>query len=114
MASIRHTEFAPFVLDLIDFMEQKIRTGLDDEGARTKAVGEAAGVAPLLHGRLCENEAAQAQAMLLLDKQMYDADAAKWWADLAGVDRAEFEEQALDLLALLAVLRQVAAAGAGT
>jgi hypothetical protein len=114
MTSARHTEFAPFVLDLVDFMEQKIRMGLDDEGARAKAVGDAAGVAPLLRGRLCENEAAQAQAMLLLDKQMYDADAAKWWADLAGVDRAEFEKQATDLLALLAVLRQVAAASGGT
>jgi hypothetical protein len=51
--------------------------------------------------------------MLLLDKQMYDADAAKWWADLAGVDRAAFEKQAADLLALLAVLRQVAAGGVG-
>ena len=45
---------------------------------------------------------------------MYDADAAKWWADLAGVDRAAFEKLAADLLALLAVLRQVAAASAGT
>ena len=44
---------------------------------------------------------------------MYDADAAKWWADLAGVDRAAFEKQAADLLALLAVLRQVAAGGVG-
>ena len=57
MTYIRHTEFAPFVLDLVDFMEKKIRMGLDDEGARAKAVGDAAGVAPLLHGRLCENEA---------------------------------------------------------
>jgi len=114
MTSTRHTEFAPFVLDLVDYMEQKIRTGLDDEGARAKAVGDAAGVAPLLRGRLCENEAAQAQAMLLLDRQMYDADAVKWWADLAGVDRAEFEKQAADVLALLALLRQVAAASAGT
>ena len=37
----------------------------------------------------------------------------KWWADLAGVDRAAFEKQAADLLALLAVLRQVAAGGVG-
>ena len=44
---------------------------------------------------------------------MYDADAAKWWADLAGVDRAAFEKQAADLLPLLAVLRQVAAGGVG-
>jgi hypothetical protein len=110
MTSPRHTEFAPFVIDLVDFMEKRIRAALDDETARIKAVGDAAGVVPLLRDRLNENEPAKAQAMLVLDKQIYDTDGPKWWADLAGMDRPEFEIQAADLLGWLALLRQVVAA----
>ena len=52
MTSPRHTEFAPFVIDLVDFMEKRIRAALDDETARIKAVGDAAGVIPLLRDHL--------------------------------------------------------------
>ena len=110
MTSKRHTEFMSFILDLIDFMEARIREGLDDEGARAKAVNDAASVVPLLRDRLSDNETAQAQAILLLDNQMYDANAAKWWAELARMDRAEFAKHAADLMRLLAMLRHVAAA----
>jgi hypothetical protein len=110
MTSPRHTEFAPFVIDLVDFMEKRIRAALDDETARIKAVRDAAGVVPLLRDRLNENEPAKAQAMFLPDEPMYGADTAKWWADLAGMNRPEFEIQAADLLGWLALLRQVVAA----
>jgi hypothetical protein len=71
----------------------------------------------LLRDRLTENEAVQAQFMLVFDEQMFDADAAKWWTETARMDRPEFEERAADLVGpggKLAVLRQVAAASAGT
>jgi hypothetical protein len=48
--------------------------------------------------------------MLVLDKQIYDTDGPKWWVDLAGMDRPEFEIQAADLLGWFALLRQVVAA----
>ncbi|MCK1516115.1 hypothetical protein IVB22_26950 [Bradyrhizobium sp. 190] len=116
MTSTRRTEFAAFVLDLIDFMEEKIREGLLGEASRPGAVAEAAGVVPLMRDRLTENEVVQAQFMLVFDEQMFDADAAKWWTDLARMDRAEFEKRAADLVdpgAKLAALRQVAAAAGG-
>jgi hypothetical protein len=117
MTSTRHTEFTPFVLDLLDFMEEKISEGLKDDASRIGAISEAAGVVPLLRGRLSENEDAQARFMLVFDNQMYDADAAKWWADLAGMDRPAFEKQAADLVrphGVLAMLREVAAASTDT
>jgi hypothetical protein len=46
----------------------------------------------------CKNEVVQAQFMLVFDAQMFDADAPKWWSDLAQMDRAEFEERAADLV----------------
>ncbi|SIN82780.1 hypothetical protein SAMN05443247_00012 [Bradyrhizobium erythrophlei] len=48
MPSNRRTEFAPFVLDLLDFMEEKIREAIDNESSRPAAVSEAAGAVPLL------------------------------------------------------------------
>jgi hypothetical protein len=113
MTSNRRTEFAPFVLDLLDFMEEKISEAVADEASRAGAISEAAGVIPLLRDRLSENETAQAQAIFLLDNQMYDADAAKWWADLACMDPAEFAKQADELARLLAVLRHVAVTAFG-
>ena len=53
--------------------------------------------------------------MLVFDAQMFDADAAKWWSDLAQIGRAEFEKLAADLIApvgKLPALRKVAAASA--
>ena len=38
----RRTEFTDFVLDLLDFMEEKLREALEDDASRIGAVGEAA------------------------------------------------------------------------
>ena len=46
MASARRTEFATFVLDLLDFMDEKIREATDNEASRSGAIVEAAGVVP--------------------------------------------------------------------
>jgi hypothetical protein len=56
MPSTRHTEFAPFVLDLLDFIVEKLREAVADETCQTAAVSEAAGALPLLRDRLRENE----------------------------------------------------------
>jgi hypothetical protein len=72
---------------------------------------------PLIRDRLRENDVAKTGFMLVFDEQMFDADAAKWWTEFALMDRAEFEKRAADLVrpqGVLAMLRQVAAAGAGT
>jgi hypothetical protein len=65
MPSTRHTEFAPFVLDLLDFMEEKLREAIADDPSQADAVSEAAGVLPLLRDRLRENEEVQATFILV-------------------------------------------------
>jgi hypothetical protein len=117
MPSNRRTEFAAFMLDLLDFMEEKIREAIDDECSRSAAISEAAGAVPVLRDRLRENEVAQAQFMLVFDAQMFDADAAKWWSDLEQMDRTEFEKLATDLVGpkgTLVALRKVAETSATT
>lgn len=66
MTSRRRTEFAAFVLDLLDFIEEKIQESLDDEASRAAAVGEAAGAVPVLRDRLRENDVVSAQFVLAL------------------------------------------------
>jgi hypothetical protein len=43
MTSTPRTELASFVLDLVDFVEEKLPEGLADESLRAAAVDEAAG-----------------------------------------------------------------------
>jgi len=113
MLSMRRTEFAAFVADLLDFIEEKIREAIETETSRPAAIAEAAGAVAQLRDRLRENEDVQATFILLLDAQMYDAHAAQWWADLARMDRPEFEKLAAVLVGpqgALEALRKVASA----
>ncbi|MBR0944381.1 hypothetical protein ABIF65_009295 [Bradyrhizobium japonicum] len=41
MPSIRRTEFADFVADLLDFIEEKIRDAVENETSRPAAIAEA-------------------------------------------------------------------------
>jgi hypothetical protein len=110
MPSSRHTEFTPFVLDLLDFMEERLREAIADEASQAGAASEAAGVLPLLRDRLRENEVVQAQYILVFSDYLYSPHAADWWTGFARMDRPAFGNEAEALLGLLAVLRQVVAA----
>jgi hypothetical protein len=114
ITSPRRTELVPFILDIPDFMDEKISEAVADETSRRGAVSEAAGVVPLLRDRLRENEVVQAQFILVFSEYLYGPHVAKWWAEFARMGREAFEKEAESLVGLLAVLRQVAAAGAGT
>ncbi|MCK1463455.1 hypothetical protein IVB34_35140 [Bradyrhizobium sp. 2] len=106
----RRTEFEAFVLDLADFIEEKVREALDDEECRTAAIGEAAGAIPVLRDRLRENEVVQTNFILVLDARFEARYAAEWWEGFAKMDRGEFEEAARDLVGpdgRLAVLRRI-------
>ncbi|MHC2674462.1 hypothetical protein ACVI1J_006625 [Bradyrhizobium diazoefficiens] len=103
----RRTEFAAFVLDLLDLMEEKLREALEDESSRIGAVGEAAGAVPVLRDRLRENEAVQATFILVLGNMLEERWAPEWWEDFARLKRGEFERVAGDLEGRLSTLRTV-------
>jgi hypothetical protein len=114
MTSARRTEFMFSILDLIDFIDEKICEAIADESLRAAAVSEAAGALPLLRVRLREDEVVQAQFILVFSEYLYGPFVAQWWTEFARMDREAFEKEAEALVGRLAVLRQVAAAGAGT
>jgi hypothetical protein len=66
------TPTTDFVLDLLDFMEEKLREALRDETSRVGAVNEAAGAVPVLRDRPRENELVQTQFMLVLGNELFE------------------------------------------
>lgn len=89
----RLTDFADFVLDLLDFMEEKLREALADENSRVAAIGEGAGAVPLLRDRLREDELVQTRFMLVFHNELYEPYATERWRDLARMPRADFEAE---------------------
>jgi len=71
MTPQRHTEFAPFMFDLLDFIEEKLGEGIADDACQAGSVSEAVGVRPLLRDRLREDEVVQAQFILVFSDYLY-------------------------------------------
>jgi hypothetical protein len=115
MTTTRRTALAPFLLDLLDFMEEKIREAMADEASQVGAISEAAGALPLLRYRLREDDVTKAQFVLIFYDYLYEPHVTEWWAIFARMDRATFEKQAAALVGsdgIFPVLR-VMAAGPG-
>lgn len=112
----RRTEFAAFILDLLDFMEEKLREAQRDEASRAGAVNEAAGTVAPLRDRLRENELVQTQFMLVFDNELYEPHATGRWRGLARMPRADFEAEAEAFLkpdGTFAALRAIVRAAQG-
>ncbi len=92
------TEFTAFVLDLLDFVEEKIGEALETEDSRRAALSEAAGAIPVLRERLRENDVVNAHFILALHNMIEERWASEWWEDFAKMDRGEFERTARDLV----------------
>jgi hypothetical protein len=99
------TEFSAFVLDLLDFLEEKIAEAVGAESSRAAAIGEAAGAIPLLRERVREDQVLDTHFILALNNRYEARWAADWWEDFARMDRAEFERNARELIELVSILR---------
>lgn len=108
----RRTDFAAFILDLLDFMEEKIEEAIETEDWRIGAIAESAGAVPVLRDRLRENEVVQANFILVLGNMIEERWASEWWDGFAKMDRADFEKIARDLVepeGRLSILRSIVA-----
>jgi hypothetical protein len=94
----RRTEFAAFVLDLLDFIEEKIQEAMENKPSRIAAIGEAAGAIPVLRDRLRENDVANTQCILALGNMIEERWASEWRDDFTKVERGEFERIGRDLV----------------
>ena len=75
------TEVAAFVLDLMDFIEEKIVEAMENEPSRVAAIGEAAGAIPMVRDRLRENDLANTQC--ILGNMIEQRWASEWWEDFS-------------------------------
>jgi hypothetical protein len=105
----RRTEFAAFVLDLMDFIDEKVREALDNDECPSRGSLRGGRRHPRAADRLRENEVVQANFILVLGNTIERRWAPEWWEDFARMNRAEFEEVARDLVGRLAVLRRIVA-----
>jgi len=106
----RRTEFAAFVLDLVDFIEEKVGEAIHDESVRAAAISEAADAVPVLRDRLRANDVVNANFILVLGNMVEARYAEDWWDDFGRLDRHRFEDAAQDLVGpegRLAILRKV-------
>jgi hypothetical protein len=74
----RRTEFAAFVLDLLDFGRRRSARPWN-EPSRVAAIGEAAGAIPVVRDRLRENDLANTQCILALGNMIEQRWASEWW-----------------------------------
>jgi len=111
------TEFSEFILDLLDFIEEKITEALENEDSRVAAIGVAAGAIPVLRTRLREDKVASAQVALAIGNMIEERYAADEWEAFAKMDRVEFESAARELSGpdgRLGILRKIIAEASGS
>lgn len=92
------TDLIAFVLDQLDFMECKINEACADQASQKGAVLEACGIIPQVRARLWSEAPDKATQCLFGSPHLIEQDAADWWGKLAGMDRDEFQQEALALL----------------
>lgn len=95
------TEMKPFVLDLLDFIDEKIAEAEKDPASRAGALVEAAGALPIIKDRLYrEDQTALAQFMLV---GFFDLD----FERLGQAQEPEFANGARDVRKCIEALRTV-------
>jgi hypothetical protein len=97
-ASGRQTDLGDFLLDILDFIEEKINEALSHPASQFAAIGEAAGAIPLIRDRLREDEVKWTQFVLVLGTKIETDWWQDWWRDFAKIERADFVREASDLI----------------
>src|SRR5271169_2212695 len=101
-----HTEQAAFLLDLLSFIEEQIRHGMDNPPDQFAAVDVALGAVPLIRERILGNDSQIATKFLLVASGHFEG--ANWqenWRDLAKDDTRSFRIKACKLLANVDALK---------
>jgi hypothetical protein len=84
------TDLIEFVLDQLDFIEDKLKEARDNPSSQPAAIIEAAGTVPQIRARLWAEDEPTATQCLFAFPAIIDRDGADWWSRLAVMDRDEF------------------------
>jgi hypothetical protein len=94
------------LLDLLDFIDEKLREALDDPASQLAAATEAGCAMPLMLERLREDEVIGATFVLVLGTKLERQHWLEWWHNFARMEREEFGREAADLIDRVTVLRR--------
>jgi hypothetical protein len=100
------TALVAALLDLLDFVDEKVREALDDPASQLAAATEAGCAMPLMLERLHEDEVIGATFVLVLGTKLERQHWWEWWHDFARREREEFGREAEDVIDRVTVLRE--------
>jgi hypothetical protein len=95
------------LLELLDFVDEKLREALDDPASQLAATTEAGCAMPVILERLREDQAIGLNFMLVFETKLEKHDWRQWWDDFANSEREEFCCGAKDVLDRTEALRKV-------
>jgi hypothetical protein len=95
------TDFAAYLLDLLDFMDEKIAEARNDPSSRRAALAEAAGAIPIINNRLHREDQTVLAQLMLIGFVEADIEAMTVLPD------GEFTQKADDFRRLISVARNV-------
>lgn len=101
------TPLVDTLLDLLDFVDEKLREALDDPLSQLAATIEAGCAMPVILARLREDQAIGLNFLLALETKLEKQHWRQWWDCLANSEREEFCRDAKDVLDRIEALRKV-------
>jgi hypothetical protein len=106
-APVYRTVLEPMILDLLDFIEEKLSEALEDPSSPFAAVIEAGCAMPIIRERLREDEVIAAHFALALDAQLDRDHSRKWWDHFARMPHADFARKTSDIMDRVRGLRDI-------
>jgi hypothetical protein len=101
------TSVADALLDLLDFVDEKLREALDNPASQFAAATEAGCAMPVILDRLREDPAIGLNFLLVLETKLEKEHWWQWWDDFANSEREDFCRDAKDVLHRIEALRTV-------
>jgi hypothetical protein len=105
--SKRRTDLVDALLDLLDFIGEKIQEAMDDPAARIAAIAEAGCAIPLIRDRLHEDDEKWASFLLLMGSKLEARYWREWWDDLVKMEPERFLDEARIILKEISLLRKL-------
>jgi len=91
--SLRRTDIADFLADMLDFMTEKIAEAVTDPSCQLAAIEEAAGAVPVMRDRLRDDAVLWTNFVLVLGVKIEEG-WRDWWTSFAKMNRKEFLHEA--------------------
>jgi hypothetical protein len=105
--SRRRTDLVDALLDLLDFIEEKIQEAIDNPAIRLAAITEAGCAIPLLRDRLREDDETLATFLLVMGSRIEGRCWTESWKELSKMEPEKFLNEARIVFKEIAPLKEL-------